>query len=143
MLNDVMSLAIALYAMRVRLSPCIFLRFMALIDSRSYHQLSQRSVSAKYTYGWHRAEILAALINAVFLCALCFSFFMEAIERFTHPPGVWTPENFAHVTDLPLQKLRIPSLWLSSAPLAWPAILVAFSSSTVRIDSGAHRERMR
>lgn len=58
------------------------------IDPASYHQLSKRSASAKYTYGWHRAEILAALVNGVFLCALCFSVFMETIERFVKPTGV-------------------------------------------------------
>lgn len=45
----------------------------------------------KYSYGWHRAEILAALINGVFLLALCFSIFMEAIERFFSTPGTLVP----------------------------------------------------
>jgi hypothetical protein len=50
-------------------------------------QLSQSSPSSQYTYGWHRAEILAALVNGVFLLALCFSIFMEAIEKFINVPG--------------------------------------------------------
>jgi len=60
MLNDVMSLVVALYAIK-------------LAEQQSDH---------RYTYGWHRAEILAALINGVFLLALCFSIFLEAIGRF-------------------------------------------------------------
>ncbi|KAG9121162.1 hypothetical protein FRC07_002999, partial [Ceratobasidium sp. 392] len=64
MLNDVLSLVVALYAIK----------------------LSASGASAKYSYGWHRAEILAALINGVFLLALCFSIFMEAIERFFSTP---------------------------------------------------------
>lgn len=36
----------------------------------------------KNTYGWARAEVVGALVNAVFLFALCFSIFVEAIKRF-------------------------------------------------------------
>lgn len=64
--SDVMSLIVALYAIK----------------------LTKNNVaSAEYSYGWHRAEILAALINGVFLLALCFSIFIEAIERFFSVPG--------------------------------------------------------
>jgi len=34
-----------------------------------------------YTYGYARAEVLGALVNAVFLLALCFSIFIEALKR--------------------------------------------------------------
>jgi len=34
------------------------------------------------TFGWARAEVVGALINAVFLYALCFSITVEAIKRF-------------------------------------------------------------
>lgn len=34
-----------------------------------------------YTYGYARAEVLGALVNAVFLVALCFSIFIEALKR--------------------------------------------------------------
>jgi len=36
----------------------------------------------KNTYGWARAEVVGALVNAVFLIALCFSISVEAIKRF-------------------------------------------------------------
>jgi zinc transporter 1 len=65
MLNDVMSLIVALYAIK----------------------LSGQQSDHRYTYGWHRAEILAALTNGVFLLALCFSIFLEAIGRFFSNPG--------------------------------------------------------
>jgi len=45
---------------------------------------------SRYSYGWHRAEILAALVNGVFLLALCFSITMEALERFFTTPGEFT-----------------------------------------------------
>lgn len=61
MLNDVMSLIVALYAIK-------------LTGKTANH--------SRYSYGWQRAEILAALINGVFLLALCFSISLEAVERF-------------------------------------------------------------
>ncbi|KAG8780701.1 hypothetical protein FRC15_009339 [Serendipita sp. 397] len=70
MLNDVMSLIVALYAIK----------------------LANKSASTSLSYGWHRAEILAALINGVFLLALCFSIFMEAIERFFEVPEISNPK---------------------------------------------------
>jgi cation diffusion facilitator family transporter len=36
---------------------------------------------SKNTFGWARAEVLGALINAVFLIALCFSITIEACKR--------------------------------------------------------------
>ncbi len=36
----------------------------------------------KNTYGWQRAEVLGALVNSVFLMALCFTICVEAIQRF-------------------------------------------------------------
>ncbi|XP_038213152.1 zinc transporter 1 isoform X3 [Zerene cesonia] len=37
---------------------------------------------SKNTFGWARAEVLGALVNAVFLVALCFSITVEAVQRF-------------------------------------------------------------
>ncbi|KAJ8698922.1 Zinc resistance conferring protein [Pleurotus ostreatus] len=82
MLNDVISLVVALYAIRLTAqgSPK---------DSR-------------YSYGWHRAEILAALINGVFLLALCFSISLEAIERFFSIPKISNPRLIVIVGSLGL-----------------------------------------
>jgi Cation efflux family len=68
-------------------------------------QLTARSsTSPLYTYGWHRAEILAALINGVFLLALCFSIFLEAIQRFFDIHGLSDYQNIAFMkTDLCLE----------------------------------------
>ncbi|OCH95797.1 cation efflux protein [Obba rivulosa] len=75
MLNDVMSLVVALYAIKLT---------------------NQTHTDARYSYGWHRAEILAALINGVFLLALCFSIFLEAIERFFSTPEHGHDHGHAH-----------------------------------------------
>ncbi|THH20640.1 hypothetical protein EW146_g765 [Bondarzewia mesenterica] len=70
MLNDVVSLVIALYAIKLT---------------------AKSTPDTRYSYGWHRAEILAALINGVFLLALCFSITLEAIQRFFTTPEVSNP----------------------------------------------------
>ncbi|XP_071955510.1 uncharacterized protein [Antedon mediterranea] len=38
--------------------------------------------TSRNTYGWVRAEIVGALVNGVFLVALCFTIFVEALQRF-------------------------------------------------------------
>ncbi|KIY71659.1 cation efflux protein [Cylindrobasidium torrendii FP15055 ss-10] len=67
MLNDVLSLIVGLYAIKLS---------------------AQTDIDSRYSYGWHRAEILAALVNGVFLLALCFSISLEAIERFFSVPQI-------------------------------------------------------
>lgn len=39
---------------------------------------------SKNTFGWARAEVLGALVNAVFLVALCFSITVEACKRYIY-----------------------------------------------------------
>ncbi|KAL6939627.1 hypothetical protein ACO0RG_003472 [Hanseniaspora osmophila] len=71
MLNDIFSLIIALWAVRVS---------------------KNSKPDAIYTYGWKRAEILGALVNAVFLIALCVSILIEAIQRFFEPQEIGNPK---------------------------------------------------
>jgi zinc transporter 1 len=53
---------------------------------------NSKSTSKTYTYGWQRAETLGALVNGVFLVALCLSIFLEAIQRFVEPQEVSHPK---------------------------------------------------
>lgn len=46
---------------------------------------------SKNTFGWARAEVLGALINAVFLLALCFSILIESLKRFVDPERLHNP----------------------------------------------------
>ncbi|XP_017311850.1 zinc transporter 1a [Ictalurus punctatus] len=70
MLSDVMALIVALVAVR----------------------FAERTQSTKKnTFGWIRAEVMGALVNAVFLTALCFTIVLEAIERFTEPHEIESP----------------------------------------------------
>ncbi|KAL8757613.1 MAG: hypothetical protein Q9199_002090 [Rusavskia elegans] len=70
MLNDVLSLCVGLWAVKVA---------------------NGKSSSKVYTYGWQRAETLGALVNGVFLVALCLSIFLDAIQRFVEPQTVSNP----------------------------------------------------
>lgn len=76
MLNDIFSLLVALWAVKVA---------------------KDRDPDAKYTYGWKRAEILGALVNAVFLMALCFSIFIEAIQRLVQPQTINNPKLVMYI----------------------------------------------
>ena len=71
MLNDVLSLCVGYWAVRVA---------------------NQKSSSKTYTYGWQRAETLGALVNGVFLVALCVTIFLEAIQRFVEIKKVSQPK---------------------------------------------------
>ncbi|XP_033124362.1 zinc transporter 1-like [Anneissia japonica] len=58
MLSDVVALVIAFVAIKVSVKK-----------------------SDRNTFGWARAEVLGALVNAVFLLGLCFNILIEAIQR--------------------------------------------------------------
>ncbi|ENN76168.1 hypothetical protein YQE_07306, partial [Dendroctonus ponderosae] len=47
---------------------------------------------SKNTFGWARAEVLGALVNAVFLVALCFSITVEACKRFIEVETIHDPQ---------------------------------------------------
>lgn len=50
--------------------------------------IAQRPPDAARTYGYHRAEILAALANASTLVAVSLLIFIEAAQRISNPPEV-------------------------------------------------------
>ncbi|KAF9270290.1 cation efflux protein [Marasmius fiardii PR-910] len=81
MLSDILSLLVALYAIKLT---------------------TENAADSRYSYGWHRAEILAALINGVFLLALCFSIFLEALQRFFSIPEIDNPRLVVIVGSLGL-----------------------------------------
>lgn len=53
-------------------------------------RFAERPPSAKRTYGYYRAEILAALANAVVLIGISLYILYEAYQRFRNPPEVAT-----------------------------------------------------
>jgi cobalt-zinc-cadmium efflux system protein len=62
--------------------------FLALLLSLVAVYLQARPPSATKTYGYHRAGVLAALVNAVSLVAVSFFIFYEAFRRLQHPEHV-------------------------------------------------------
>ena len=66
MLTDVAALSLSFFAMR----------------------FASRRATPRMTYGFYRVEILAALLNGVFLVLVALYIFYEAYERFLAPPPV-------------------------------------------------------
>ena len=64
----------------------LFVGYIALRYSKAGKQ------SGRYTFGWARAEVLGALVNAIFLVALCFSIFVEALKRIIYPEAIKEPK---------------------------------------------------
>jgi cobalt-zinc-cadmium efflux system protein len=61
---------------------------LALLLSLVAVYLQSRPPSSTKTYGYHRAGVLAALVNAVSLVAVSFFIFYEAFRRLQHPEPV-------------------------------------------------------
>jgi len=57
---------------------------------------------SKNTFGWARAEVLGALVNAVFLVALCFSITVESLKRFYEPEDIHEPKMILYVGTMGL-----------------------------------------
>jgi len=68
-LSDVMAIALSLFAIR----------------------LASRQHTQKLTYGYHRAEVLAALANGIMLAIIAAILFREAYTRLLNPPSIDVP----------------------------------------------------
>jgi cobalt-zinc-cadmium efflux system protein len=65
--------------------------FVALLLSLLAVYVHSRPPSATHTYGYHRAGVLAALVNSATLVAVSFLIFYEAVRRIRHPQPVHAP----------------------------------------------------
>lgn len=72
----------------------VFMDLFALTLSLAAIRLAARPVSDRRTYGWHRAEILASLINGLSLLIIAVGILHEAWGRFQHPEPVKSREMF-------------------------------------------------
>ena len=57
--------------------------------------ISRRPATPRHSYGYYRAEILAALANGAALVAISVLIVTEAVDRFSHPHSVSGPAMFA------------------------------------------------
>src|SRR5215831_7907798 len=62
--------------------------FLALLLSLTAVYLQSRPPSATKTYGYHRAGVLAALVNSLSLVGVAFFIFYEAVRRIRSPERV-------------------------------------------------------
>ncbi len=69
--------------------------FLALLLSLVAVYLEGRPPSATKTYGYRRAGVLAALVNALSLVVVSFFIFYEAFQRIRHPEQVRAPVMIA------------------------------------------------
>jgi len=72
----------------------VFMDLFALTLSLVAARLARLPANNTQTYGWHRAEILAALINGTMLIVLSIALYREAWERFQEPSEILTKPMF-------------------------------------------------
>ncbi|MGB9428821.1 MAG: cation diffusion facilitator family transporter [Gammaproteobacteria bacterium] len=53
--------------------------------------IALKPASARHTYGFGRAEVIAALLNTVLMLVIVVAIVVEAAMRFRHPPAVHAP----------------------------------------------------
>lgn len=66
----------------------VFTDIFALVISYGAFRLSKKPGDDGHTYGYHRVEVFAALINGISLAIICLGIWWEAIQRFLTPNKV-------------------------------------------------------
>ena len=64
---------------------------LAIVLSLFAITIARRPATERRTYGYHRAEIMAALANGIILVLVSAWIFYEAYQRFSEPPEVESP----------------------------------------------------
>ena len=65
----------------------------ALVIALIASVVAARPANERNTYGYQRAEVFGALINAVLLIVLCVWIAVEAVQRLLHPRDVEVAEH--------------------------------------------------
>jgi len=76
----------------------VFMDLFALVLSLAAIYLAAKPATDRRTYGWHRAEIFASLINSAMLILIGIGILHEAWLRFQHPEAVKSKEMFIIAT---------------------------------------------
>ncbi len=61
---------------------------LALVVAWVAHRIASRPGSERYTFGFRRAEIIAALFNASVLMGIALFLIIEAVHKFVHPEPI-------------------------------------------------------
>jgi cobalt-zinc-cadmium efflux system protein len=72
----------------------VFMDLFALLLSLAAIRLARFPADDRRTYGWHRAEIMASLINGLTLLLIAAGILTEAWRRLLHPEAVKSKEMF-------------------------------------------------
>ena len=100
----------------------VFMDLFALLLSLTAIYLAKRPASDRRTYGWHRAEVFASLINGATLILIAFGILHEAWDRIQSPESVKSMEMFIIATIglvmnlLAASKLGLGAVWLGVHP---------------------------
>lgn len=70
----------------------VFMDLFALGLSLLALRLSVRPADDQHSFGWHRLEVLAALINGLSLLAIAVGIWIEAVQRWNHPVQIQSME---------------------------------------------------
>lgn len=87
----------------------------ALVIALIASLVAARPANERNTYGYQRAEVFGALINAVLLIALCVWIAVEAVQRLLHPSGVEVAGGLMIVVAVVGLIANAISMWLLSA----------------------------
>lgn len=60
----------------------------SIVFSYGAHKISQKRQNERNTFGYKRAEIIAAFLNAIALCLICLFLMVEAVKRISHPESI-------------------------------------------------------
>lgn len=66
----------------------VFMDLLSFILTLWAILISERAVSDRRTYGWHRMEVFAALINALTVFTMAVLIFWQAVKRFAQPQPI-------------------------------------------------------
>uniref|UniRef100_A0A8C8CLN6 Solute carrier family 30 member 1b n=2 Tax=Oncorhynchus tshawytscha TaxID=74940 RepID=A0A8C8CLN6_ONCTS len=83
-----MTASLSMLSYSFHMLPGVIALVVALI---AVHFSEKTQTTSQNTFGWIRAEVMGALVNAVFLTAMCFTISIEAGERFTVPHEIESP----------------------------------------------------
>lgn len=87
-LSDFLGVVIALVCMKVLVSLSVDPTIVPGPPSSyawmsdCFFQIAAKGPSERNTFGWTRCDVLGALINAVFMIALCVTIFLDSLQRF-------------------------------------------------------------
>ncbi|TLM66575.1 MAG: cation transporter [Deltaproteobacteria bacterium] len=76
----------------------VFMDLFALVLSLLAIRLARFPATDRRTYGWHRAEIMASLVNGLTLLLIAAGILTEAWQRLLHPEAVKSREMFVIAT---------------------------------------------